>query len=75
MGLNFSAEGRRRGENRFQNRNGDPCGMRPVAVPFRRCFGIDFARRAARIGRLYHGLESRRQTQNFSEATDKPTLG
>jgi hypothetical protein len=46
-------------ENRFQNRNGDPCSMRLVAVPFRLCFGIEFAPDAAWIGRLYHGLENR----------------
>jgi len=35
--------------------------MRPVAVPFRLYFGIDFAAGAAGIGRLYHGLEIRCQ--------------
>lgn len=34
--------------------------MRPVAVPFRLCFGIDLPARAAWIGRLCHGLENRR---------------
>lgn len=49
--------------------------MRPVAVPFRLVFEIDFDAGAAWAGRLYHVLEIRWQGAKISSATPTSPLG